>query len=217
MDCLEERLRFLAAKGFAPRTVFDIGAFTGGWTQNAKRIFPSARFHCFEANEEHRASLQEAVGPDPGAVHIGVLGDKCAEVTFFSRADTGDSVFEEQTAFFVDNPAVTRKTLPMRTLDSQQLPKPDLVKIDVQGAELLVLAGGRSCIANAEMIILETKVLEYNKGTPTFLETLTFMDEFGYVPLDITELHYLRSGELCEVDVMFVRKGSRFLKTGLLQ
>jgi hypothetical protein len=45
-------LRRLEAQGFAPATVYDIGAYRGGWTELAARVFPAAAFILFEANAD---------------------------------------------------------------------------------------------------------------------------------------------------------------------
>ena len=41
----------LKAQGFAPATVYDIGAYRGGWTRLASQVFPDAAFVLFEANQ----------------------------------------------------------------------------------------------------------------------------------------------------------------------
>ena len=52
----------LKAQGFAPATVYDIGAYRGGWTHLASQVFPDAAFILFEANADNAAHLQEVVG-----------------------------------------------------------------------------------------------------------------------------------------------------------
>ena len=61
-----------------------------------------------------------------------------------------------------------------------QLPKPDLIKIDVQGAELDILRGGKECLANAKDVILEAQHVDYNIGAPKFEEVIDFMKENGF-------------------------------------
>jgi len=50
-----------------------------------------------------------------------------------------------------------------------------LVKIDVQGAENLRIKGSPDIISQAEVVILETKILEYNQKAPSFYETINLM------------------------------------------
>ena len=50
----------LAAQGFRPATVYDIGAYRGGWTRLASQVFPDAAFVLFEANADNAAYLRAA-------------------------------------------------------------------------------------------------------------------------------------------------------------
>lgn len=59
----ETRLIHLRRLGFEPATVFDIGAFHGHWTAAASHIFRSAKFICFEANDDNRPFLALAEHP----------------------------------------------------------------------------------------------------------------------------------------------------------
>src|SRR5258708_38597778 len=47
----------LKALGFAPATIYDIGAYRGGWTRLAGQVFPEAAFVLFEANADNAAHL----------------------------------------------------------------------------------------------------------------------------------------------------------------
>jgi FkbM family methyltransferase len=40
-----------------PATVYDIGAYRGGWTELAARVFPAAAFILFEPNADNAAYL----------------------------------------------------------------------------------------------------------------------------------------------------------------
>src|SRR5271170_4916160 len=53
-------LQRLKAQGFQPATVYDIGAYRGGWTQLASQVFPNATFILFEANADNAKHLRAA-------------------------------------------------------------------------------------------------------------------------------------------------------------
>src|SRR3974390_3545706 len=50
----------LKALGFAPATVYDIGAYRGGWTRLPAQVVPDAAFILFEANADNAADLDAA-------------------------------------------------------------------------------------------------------------------------------------------------------------
>ena len=54
---MPQSLAALAAHGFAPNTVFDVGANQGGWSREAHRIWPNSKIILFEPNESLRAPL----------------------------------------------------------------------------------------------------------------------------------------------------------------
>jgi|688.fasta_scaffold01230_17 FkbM family methyltransferase len=209
------RLHLLRSKGFLPRVIYDIGANGGQWSMHIREIFPNAEFYLFEANEYFRPYLEKT-----GMTFIfALLGDKNQPVTFFARDKTGDSIFREQTKFYSDSVCEKRELQMVKLTDivkHHALPLPDLIKLDVQGAEKLIIQGGIDIVSHAEAIILECKILEYNKGAPFFYEVMTLMEGLGYTLSDLLECHYLPSGELNEIDCLFIKKDSKLIKRGIL-
>jgi len=67
-----------------------------------------------------------------------------------------------------------------RTLDSvvreRGFPLPDLVKMDVQGGERDVVAGGRETLRAAEHIIAELQKTQYNEGAPLADEVREYIE-----------------------------------------
>lgn len=210
-----ERLRVLKKKGFQPQVVYDIGAHQGEWTVEIQRIFNDAQFFLFEANEYNKPYLQRSGFP----FFIELLGDRQELVPFYIINNTGDSVFREQTNHYKDG-SCSENLVQMTTLDAvvqkNGLPWPNLVKMDVQGAEKLIIQGGSSIICNAEVVILEAGILEYNKDAPLIFEMMELMYKLGYCVLDMLELHYLPTQELFEVDILFVKKDSLLIRRGIL-
>jgi FkbM family methyltransferase len=214
-DLHVERLQFLKDKGFKPKVVYDIGAFRGYWTAEIKQIYNEANFYLFEANENNKYYLDQLGLP----YFCSLLGDKEQMISFFTNNSTGDSIFCEQTVYY-QGQNCSVKQLPMTTLakivGKNNLPKPDLIKIDVQGAEKLIIQGSPDIIMNAEVVILETKILEYNQKAPLVNETLSLMCALGFSLMDILECHYLPTGELNEIDLLFVKNDSKLIKKGIL-
>ena len=203
-------LQNLKAKGFAPRTVLDVGAWVGDWTEHVRPIFPAADFLMVEANPGKQAGLEAvAARLGPGVrVQMALLGPESrAEVTFYAM-EAGSSVLPENTEF--DRALLA---LPMTTLDSVSgaagLQGPVLLKLDVQGYELEVLRGGARTLALSEVVLLEVSLLEYNQGAPLMPEVVAFMNSAGFLPYDICgQFRRLSDAALCQIDIMFVRKES---------
>jgi GR25 family glycosyltransferase involved in LPS biosynthesis len=63
---------------------------------------------------------------------------------------------------------------------NRHFPLPDLIKIDVQGAELDILKSSMSIINCAKFLIVELQHTEYNRGAPLCNQTRDFLIENGW-------------------------------------
>jgi FkbM family methyltransferase len=199
------RLRSL---GFVPAVIYDIGAYRGGWTRAAAEIFPAAQFVLFEANRDHAGDLAAsghrhfiaALGGDDGgarAFHVPRAGDV-----------TGASLYVENTSHYAEPNLQVREVATAR-LDTlvarEKLPAPDLVKIDVQGAELEVLAGASATLAGASVLVVEVSLVDYNKRAPLIAEVIAAVDGIGFKCADVAELHRTPTNFVLQLDLVFVR------------
>lgn len=100
----------------------------------------------------------------------------------------------------------------MRRLDDVLAEMPgrefDLLKIDLQGAEIDVLRGAGLTLAGVEAIVIELSLLEYNKGAPLIGETMGWLGEQGFALFDVVPLSRIPAGALLQVDGVFLRRGS---------
>ena len=202
LDTTQKFITRLLHDGFEFQTVYDIGAFKGDWTRQLKSVLPRSDFYLFEANLEHKVDLDKS----GSRYFLEVLSSSGETREWWSIAGTGDSLFRENHTFYKEAGPVFRntKTLNSLILDAN-LPLPDLIKIDVQGAELEVLKGGSAAVVNAAIIILELPIVEYNLGAPNISEYLTYMKEIGFLPLDILEIHH-SDGLLVQIDIGFAKR-----------
>lgn len=200
------RLRQL---GFEPSTVLDIGAYEGKWSAAAASIFPFALYHLCEALEEKRNILEQLTLPLNRSIHISMLGSENREaIPYFSMA-SGSGVFPELSD-------IQRSTilLPMRRLDhvvDKNQKGPILMKMDVQGYELEVLAGAGHLLDNTEVILMECSVVPFNAQAPLIVDVLKALDSLGFLLFDIAEMHRKASDSaLVQVDLVFVKRQSQW-------
>jgi FkbM family methyltransferase len=124
--------------------VIDIGANVGYYTVvAAKLVSPGGCVHAFEASPQVVAGLVANAALNPSAnihVHTQAVTDRCGEIEFYTAAAnrTGYSSIRD-----LGGQTAAVATVPTISLDSilDELPATRLVKIDVEGAELLVLKG----------------------------------------------------------------------------
>jgi Methyltransferase FkbM domain len=101
--------------------------------------------------------------------------------------------------------------VPMRRFDSliKKIVRPALCKIDVQGAELMVLRGMTGRIAEIDALIVETSTLATVKGGAEVHGVVAFMHDHGFALADIIGLkHRPLDGATAQLDLMFVPEQS---------
>lgn len=201
-------LEMLKKRGYDPKFVIDGGAYEGKWTLTFKEVFPTVKVLMIEAQESKTAILTGITKKYPAVFHHQcLLSDEDGKMLDF---------FENETAsHIVVSTNESGKSCVSESLDAllerKQLPFPDLIKLDVQGAELMVLNGAKRSLAHAEFCLLEVSVLNLF-DEPILLEVLTFMNQHGYQTYDIAELmRRPYDNALYQIDLLFVKKDSRFV------
>lgn len=208
---LRRTLRALEGAGLSLSNVYDIGANKGRWTRSMRRLLPRSKFFLFEANETHRDKLASRNFP----FFICVLGAKEEKRRFYSTGGTGDSLYLEKTNHYQDSDYREVMTRTLTSLAKENhLPLPNFIKLDVQGAELDILEGGKELLDNCHLIYMECPVMEYNVGAPRFDAYIQALSDFGFFPLQVLEQH-LVNGSLMQIDLLFIRKSSAVLLGGI--
>lgn len=180
--------------GFDPKNILDVGAFKGRWTHHTRHFFPNASFTMIEANDH-----PELVG----AIKA-VLSDSVKEVSWYSNGGTGDSIMKERTSYFTNVTPSYRESTTLDILFPTQTF--DFIKIDCQGAEIDIMKGGERVLQSCSAILLECPfAAQYNSGCPSFAEYIAYLDQIGFTPFEMPELHCIAN--VCiQIDIIFVRK-----------
>jgi FkbM family methyltransferase len=202
-------LNLLRQKGFSPKHVLDIGGFIGDWTRMCKGVWPESNVCMFEPQPSKKARLEAICRELPGvSLKTALLGNREGEEVVFHLAESGSSTLDLLSKPSTENIVLRTSTL-TSAVKNTPFAKPDLIKVDVQGAELRVLDGGQDVLAAAQVVMLEVSLVEEYVGSPLFAEVVAYMSERGFLVHDIcTVWRNTVSGSMNEADVIFARKNS---------
>lgn len=196
----------LESRGIVPYGILDIGANRGHWAAMAKQLWPSSYIVCVEGNPECDAELKAS----GFSYRIALLAETEKEVTFYTRrgapACTGCSIYLEDTQFYAGD-AAEPHTMQTETLDSM-FPDAvfDLIKIDVQGAELDVLRGGVELVKRAKALLLECSLEQYNKGAPLIDDVRAYCNSIGFpVEIHMDNIVHPINRNVIQQDKLFLR------------
>jgi FkbM family methyltransferase len=186
------RLRDL---GFAPTGILDVGVYEGNFSRGARQIFREAYILMIVALAEKGPELADICREVGNAdCLIAMLGDREMEASSFFVVNaeivadlnkSGSSKFKENSNFPVEE-----RTLPQRTLGSILADRGQtfqLLKLDVQGAELDVLRGLGYQLSDVEVIPDGDFAGQLQQRRPTIDVVLSELNGMGFVVYDIVE------------------------------
>lgn len=178
-------------------------------------VFPDATYHLFEPMAEAHPPYAQGLADVCRSgrrmhVHPIAIGAASGRTTFGVDKDVvGSSTLVHQT-----NEVFPRIiTVPITTIDEivarENLPLPQLIKMDTQGSELAALQGAVETLRHVEILLLETWfVRDYGPGTPLFMEIANWLAKHQFFLLDIGDCYRDPRGILVAPDFFFVRQPS---------
>lgn len=207
-------LNNLKANGFNPSVIYDIGAYSGHWTEEMLELFPGGGYFLFEGQQSKQPLLASLAGKHPGKVNysVGVLGAEDEKMVTFHEYETASSVLSEHFETGAASSQAKLKKLDTAVIENDW-PLPDLLKLDTQGYELEILRGGNKCMSHAEVILMEVSFIDIYQHAPLAHEVIHFMHVNGFILYDIcTLMRRPLDQALFQADMLFVKKHSSLVQ-----
>jgi FkbM family methyltransferase len=207
-----QALRDLAGQGYAPKALLDVGAHLGGFTSAFLDIFPECSPVLVEPNPHCAGALSKLPYESYCFAAGAENGDAELHLTSEWLQSTGASLYRENTQFFRDE-VVQKVRVPCRRLDDVFSGRRfDVIKIDVQGAELDVLRGGRAIVSQADYVLTEVSLVDYNLGGAKAEDVFAELAGLGFGCTGILEFHRLKgvaNGALLQMDFLFENRARK--------
>jgi FkbM family methyltransferase len=205
-----ETLQALLEKNFRPAVIYDIGASNGVWSDVIALTLPECEYHLFEPLTEtvvfYRDGLHERLARRPRFhLHTVALSDRRGTARVFATHDGfGSSLLDRgaipEVATIVETPVYPLDGF----VEERNLAHPDVMKLDVQGGERLILAGGPRALQHASVLFLETWLQRgYGPETPLLTEMIEYLGNAGFRLTALGEQFKNDRGHVNSVDAVF--------------
>ena len=163
---------------------FDVGANVGFFTLVASRsVGHSGSLHAFEARSDIARVAQRNLRRNglSGEVLNVAVGDSDGTVELFVADHPGGSTIERSQAASIGRTEIVQQVTIDRLVASGRLPIPNVVKIDVEGAEPAVIRGMSTTLReHRPIVIFELDDQDSTRVESQFLEMQDRLADLGY-------------------------------------
>jgi FkbM family methyltransferase len=230
LETIEKRSSFVLGKGFGSTSIkfevrqlsnlwksspakllspviFDVGANVGDFTQLMLSTFPGSEIHAFEPSSTSYAVLNNRFANTNKVKAMNVaLSNVSGPINLYGNVpgSTLSSIFPRDVDFS-SIPFEVLETVPSITLDSYILGSnctPDILKLDVEGAELEVLRGSTSTIRR--IYIVQFEFGGANRDSKTYFKDFwDFFDFYNFLLFRVSPLGLIPLTQYSEYDEFF--------------
>ena len=196
-------------------TIFDVGAHDGRTIKLYRKHFPNSTMFSFEPTPETFENLKNNASNYQNAEVFNVaLSNFVGQTEFFvNKSSLTNSIlkpFDEK--YIAPNifHTVEKIVVNTNTIDAfckeKKLEKINILKIDVQGAELDVLKGAAAMLTNKniDLIYLEVEFVELYLNQPLFHDISSFLKTFDYNLYYIYNISVGKDGQMIYGDAIFL-------------
>jgi FkbM family methyltransferase len=203
---------------FSSPVIFDVGAYDGCITKAYRELFPSAKIYSFEPTPEIYEKLGETTKSDKFIYTYRLTVSENNEISRFhinkfSPTNSLPKTDLRGHLYWGKNLLDTERQIEVQsiTLDdfcaSNDINSIDLLKLDIQGAEIKALKGARNLLKNHSIALIYTEVIMMPtyQNQSLFHELLFFLYELNYELFNIYN-RVSKNEQLIQVDVIFISK-----------
>lgn len=195
------------------RFVIDAGANRGAFTDAFLRLHQPERLVLVEAIPDLAFKLQEKYSSDPRISVVGAaLADRNGEAQFeINRSEASSSLLPidpRNAKWFARDLSVANSVVvPTLTLpalmEREKMERIDLLKLDLQGAERLVLTAAVEMLDRVTVIYTEVFFEELYAGAWRFWQTNEFLSSYGFKLCGLSNIVHAADGDLLQANATF--------------
>jgi FkbM family methyltransferase len=214
--------------GYKPKIIYDIGSSIGCWSETISNITENCSFYMFEplldfVDHYKNSDLNKEIIKNNNPLIIKnnnsfylfnlALGEKRGNMTMKVFPDGYSSTSLDS---YIGGEEIKNITTSVYDLDfvieKDNLPQPQIIKIDTQGSELKILKGATKTLKNVDFLILECWLSRgYGSETPLLKEMMNWLSDFDFHLFDILGEYRGYSDTLATIDCVFMNFNCKIL------
>ncbi len=182
-------------------SILDVGVKTCAY--ELRRAFPDLHHVLMEPIVEYNDEMKknyEKTGTSFEVINAAIC-DRDGEVRLKTSTVYADKPISHARITSDGSDDGEHRTVPSMTLDriveDRELPGPFLLKVDVDGAELLVLKGAREVLKRTSVVVIET-------GFTNMVERAAALLAAGFEVFDVVDISYYND-RFVQADMVFMR------------
>lgn len=198
-------------------SIMDIGAHKGEFALRSGAYFEPSRIWLVEADPSMVGMLRRDFSDKPGwsIIHAAV-SDATGEIELRvneHRESSSILPIEEISSrtFGKEMKEVSKVAVPALSLDDlferYDIQNVDLMKVDIQGAERLLIEGGGKALGKTRSIYLEVNFERFYTGAPVFAETDGMLRAAGFRLRSFHENRLGSDGALAYANALYIKPG----------
>lgn len=199
------------------RTILDVGACDGEFTDLARAYFRPERIWLVEADPEFAGKLKEKYRGISGCevIHAAIMdqtGEASLRVNEHRPSSSVLPIGKDTGRVFGKSMREVREvTVPAWTMDhlfnERGIESIDLLKVDIQGAERLMIKGGGEALERVRVLYIEALFEECYQGCALFGELDQMLRERGFKLRDLEDFRRGADGSLAYGNAIYFRPG----------
>lgn len=199
------------------KVIFDLGANIGQSVSEYNKLFPNANIYAFEPFNDafsvlyntyksfdsikpYKLALTDTTGSKPFFFNKANYTNSLLKIA----ADSSKYVAQDLTdnLGFIDVDTITIDDFCQR----EHINKIQILKMDIQGGELMALQGATKLLSNQSIDLVYTEVLfaKLYEKQANFYNLCELLEQYGYVLYGLYNLNYARNGVLAWGDAIFI-------------